>query len=386
MTADTALPDLTSVPDAHVVEEAARAFDSIGPAVDDAMHTVTSSWTGLSSPGVFETPDSGRLADSLVGAAGVARTVGEYSSAAKAALMAYARELQDLKRRHDVISTDVAAQVLTVSDPVDLGRQLPESSDADPQQQLETLITQFNADLQAADARCATALQHLVRYPGDQAVRAAEAISDILSLPAVGLVLGTSKQAIENTAGPRDYFLGITDALGLTETGGKHAGPPAPTDKASLKTAWKAAFMPDSVFEERPEGARAVTHLAEGSRALKIGARFGGPILGIVSAAASGVAAASETYDKDQAEHPEWDDFHRDKHAVRSGAVHGGFDLAAGAAAAGAGAAIGTFICPGIGTFVGGVIGGVAGGWAISGVVDGVADQTNELMDSHTNL
>jgi hypothetical protein len=226
MTTDTALPDLTSVPNPHVVEEAARAFDSIGPAVDDAMHTVTSSWAGLSSPGVFETPDSGRLADSLVGAAGVARTVGEDSSAAKAALMAYARELQDLSRRSAVISTDIAAQVLTVSDPVDLGRPLPESSDADPHQQLETLITQFNADLQAADARCATALQHLVRYPGDQAVRATEAISDILSLPAVGLVLGTSKQAIENSAGPRDYFLGITDALGLTGPGGKHAGPP----------------------------------------------------------------------------------------------------------------------------------------------------------------
>jgi hypothetical protein len=108
--------------------------------------------------------------------------------------------------------------------------------------------------------------------------------------------------------------------------------------------------------------------------------------LGIVSAGASGVAAASETYDKDQAEHPEWDDFHRDKHAVRSGVVHGGFDFVAGAAAAGTGAAIGTFICPGIGTFVGGVIGGVAGGWALSGVVDSAADQTNELMDSHTDL
>jgi hypothetical protein len=385
MTADAVLPELASVPDARSVEEAARAFDSIGPAVDDAMHTVTSSWAGLSSPGVFETPD-GRLADSLAGALAVAQTVGEDSSAAKAALMAYARELQDLTSRRVVISTDVAAQVLTVSDPVQLDRQLSDSSDTDPHQQLETLITQFNADLQAADARCASALQHLVRYPGDQAVRATEAISDILSPPAVGLVLGTSKQAIENTAGQRDYFLGITDALGLTGPGGKHAGPPAPTDKASLKTAWKAAFKPDSIFEERPEGARAVTHLAEGSRALKFGAKFGGPILGIVSAGASGVAAASEAYDKDQAEHPEWDDFHRDKHAVRSGVVHGGFDFVAGAAAAGTGAAIGTFICPGIGTFVGGVIGGVAGGWALSGVVDGAADQTNELMDSHTDL
>lgn len=386
MTTDATLPELASVPDARSVEETARAFDNIGPAVDDAMHTVTSSWAGLSSPGVFETPDSDRLADSLIGALGVARTVGEDSSAAKAALMAYARELQDLTSRHDVISSDVAAQVLTVSDPVQLDRPLPDSSDTDPQRQLESLITQFNADLRAADARCADALQRLLRYPGDQAVRATEAVNDIISLPAVGLVLATGKQALENSAGPRDYFLGITDALGMTGISGKHAGPPAPTTKASARTALKAAFNLNSVFEEPSEGARAAAHLAEGSRALKFGAKLGGPILGIVSAASTGAAAASETYNEDQAEHPEWDDFQRDKHAVRSGAVHGGFDLAAGAVEAGAGAAIGTLICPGIGTFVGGVIGGVAGGWALSGTVDGLADQTNELMDSNTDL
>ncbi|MBF4624835.1 hypothetical protein [Clavibacter sp. VKM Ac-2872] len=382
MTTDATLPELASVPDARSVEETARAFDNIGPAVDDAMHTVTSSWAGLSSPGVFETPDSGRFADSLAGALVVARTVGEDSSAAKAALMAYARELQDLTSRHDVISSDVAAQVLTVSDPVQLDRPLPDSSDTDPQRQLESLITQFNADLRAADARCADALQRLLRYPGDQAVRATEAVNDIISLPAVGLVLATGKQALENSAGPRDYFLGITDALGMTGPGGRHAAGAAPIKERSIGLALKAAINPNGVFDKPLDGASAAEHLAEGSRALKIGSKLGGPILGVVSAVTAGAASASATYNKDQAEHPEWDDFHRGMHAVQSGAVHGGFDFTAGAAEAGIGAGIGTLICPGIGTFVGGVIGGVAGGWMLSDTVDGLADKANDSIDS----
>ncbi|OUE24626.1 hypothetical protein BFL36_06025 [Clavibacter michiganensis] len=383
MTADAVLPELASVPDARSVEEAARAFDGIAPAVDDAMHTVTSSWAGLSSPGVFETPDSGRLADSLAGALAVARTVEQDSSTAKAALLAYARELQDLSRRHAVISMDVAAQVLVVRDPFELDRQLPDDSDTDPHQQLEALISQFNADLQAADARCAQALQRLLRYRGDQAVRASEAVNDIISLPAVGLVLATGKQALENSAGPRDYFLGITDALGMTGPGGRHAAGAAPIKERSIGLALRAAINPNAVFEKAADGASAAEHLAEGSRALKIGAKFGGPMLGAVSAVAIGAASASETYIKDMAEHPEWDDKHRDGHAARSGAVHGGFDFAAGAAEAGIGAGIGTLICPGIGTLVGGVIGGVAGGLVFSDKVDHLADQANELIDSH---
>jgi hypothetical protein len=382
MTADAILPELSSVPDARSVEEAAQGFDSVGPAVEDAMHTVMSSWAGLSSPGVFETPDSGRLADSLAGALVVARTVGEDSSAAKAALMAYARQLQDLTSRHAVLSEHVAAHVLAVADAVALDPQAPDGIDADSHRQLESLITQFNADLQTADARCATALQHLLRYPGDQAVRATEAINDIISLPAVGLVLATGKQALENTAGPRDYFLGITDALGMTGPGGRAAAGAAPIKERSIGLALRAAINPNAVFEKAADGASAAGHLAEGSRALKIGAKLGGPMLGVVSAVATGAASASETYNKDMVKHPEWNDTQREVHAAQSGAVHGGFDFAAGAAEAGIGAGIGTLICPGIGTFVGGVIGGVVGGWALSDTVDGLADQTTERMFS----
>ncbi|WP_445337438.1 hypothetical protein [Clavibacter sp. CFBP 8614] len=385
MTADTTtLPDLSDVPEARSVEEAARTFDGVGTAVDDAMSTVTSSWSGLSSPGVFETPDSEQLADALAASVAVARTVGQDATAAKAALMSYARELDDLTRRRAVLAERIAAQVLTVGELQPLDPHAPGTSDADPHRWLESSITKFNADVVSADADCAKALQHLLRYPGDVAVRVTEAINDVISQPAVGLILATGKQAIENTVGPRDYFLGLTDALGMTGTGGRHAAGPAPVKERSIGLALRAAVNPNAVFDNPLDGAKAAAHLAEGSRALKIGAKVGGPILGVVSAVATGAASASETYNKDMAEHPEWNDEQRELHAAQSGGVHAGFDFAAGALEAGTGAAIGTLICPGIGTFLGGVIGGAVGGWALSDKVDSLADQTTEHMFPQT--
>ncbi|MFT2750171.1 hypothetical protein ACMT9U_11370 [Clavibacter sp. Sh2036] len=384
MTTDPTIPDLASVPNALALEEAARAFDSIGPAVDDAMHTVTSSWAGLSSPGVFETPDSGRLADSLVGATAVARTVGEDSSAAKAALMAYAREVQDLSGRHAVISADVAAQFLTVSDPVQFDRQPPNTSAADPHKQLETLITQFNSDLEDADARCAKALQHLLRYPGDVAVHAAQVAGEAASLPGVGLLLDTTAEALKDPAGPRDAFLGLTDMLGMTTPRGAHAGTEIGSAESTASAPVTQAAASAIAADDAVKGAGAGAHLAERSRFSILGAKAAGSVLSVAASTIDGAASAANTYEKDEAAHPDWDDMRRQAHAARSGEVTAAFDFAAGAGETAIGAGIGTLICPGIGTVIGGIIGGVGGGLLFSDAVDHASDTANSFIDANT--
>lgn len=384
MTSTTQLPDLVAVPDAQAVEAAARSFDAIGSAVDRAMNSIKASWAGLSTPGVFETPDSARLADALSGSAGVASKVDDDSSTAKTALLAYAKVLEDLAKRRSALAESVTAQTLTVGDLDPLDPHAPGTSDADPHRWLESSITGFNSDVSAADSNCAAALRHLLQFPGDQALYGAEAAGRVLSSPPSALLLSATGDAIGSKSGFRDSIVGMAELLRLKDPTGRHVGTVTAGGEEAIEAPTKSASPKDLVdSSEAPPTTKAALHSAQSSRVLRYAAKAGGFAVGAIASVGSGVVVGSQTYEKDVADHPDWDDDRRKGHALRHGAISGGIDLAAGAGEAAIGAAIGTAILPVGGTIVGGLIGGLVGGILLEKPVNDIADNANELADEN---
>ncbi|OUE24015.1 hypothetical protein BFL36_06505 [Clavibacter michiganensis] len=352
---------LMDVVGAADVEIAAAAFDNIGAAMDEAMQSITRSWSGLFATDVFDTPDSARLFDALSPAQALSRTVGEDAAGAKAALLAYSTSLADLavKRKNvaDYLAEDVTSQAATAI-PLVPG-----------------MIDGFNNEVDQADEECAAALLKLIRYSGDALVGAVQGIGETLELPAVKLAVDVAKDLAKKGPELRDAARALTDAAGLTQTCGEHAAEPIATASEPMAEALSA------------NGDSGGEHVAEGGA---LGKAFGKG-LGVAGILATAGAATAEQYDHDEAEHPDWDQTHRTQHAIAGGVAAG---LATGAASAvgslageALGAAVGEMIFPFGGGIAGAMIGEFAGGLAggfVGDMVGGIA--ADGFMDTMDHL
>lgn len=368
MTSSDPADGLMDVLNAADVETAAAAFDKIGAAMDEAMQSITRSWSGLFATDVFDTPDSPRLFDALSPAQALSTTLGEDVAGAKAALLAYSTSLADLavKRKNvaDSLAEDVTSQAATAI-PLAPG-----------------IIDGFNNEVDRADEECAAALLKLVRYPGDAFVGAGQGVGELLELPAVKLTIDGAKDLLKKVPELRDVAWALTDVAGLTQTHGEHAAEPIVGVSESSGGASVAAEDGDQLG-----GAR----IAEGVALGKTLSRA----LGIAGVATTVGMAAAEQYDRDEAEHPDWDQGRRVANAAGSGAVAGiavGTASAAGTAVGSiagevAGAALAELIFPFGGGIAGAMIGEFAGGMAggfVGDMVGGIA--ADGFMDTMDHL
>jgi len=341
MTSSDPADRLSAIPSAADVETAAAAFDKIGAAMDEAMQSITRSWSGLSAVDVFDTPDSARLFDALSSAQTLSRTLGEDAAAAKAALLAYSTSLADLPAKRKE-----AADSLAADNSSDVSTAIPLAPG---------IIDGFNNEVDHADEECAEALLKLTRYDGDALVDAVQGIGETLEQPALKLGIDVGKDLIKDAPKVPDALHAVTDLLGITGQDGSHAA------EVVVGDAQPASESPIS-----DDGRALGRHAAEFGT---VGEKIAGGLT-VAGILVSGGVAFANTYDRNEAEHPDWDPVVRTEDA----AIHAGSVAAGGAAGSilgadigtaageGLGALIGTAVLPPLGTVVGAEIGGLLGG------------------------
>ncbi|KZC95849.1 MULTISPECIES: hypothetical protein [Clavibacter] len=357
MTSSDPADRLSDIPSAADVETAAAAFDKIGAAMDEAMQSITRSWSGLSAVDVFDTPDSARLFDALSSAQTLSRTLGEDAAAAKAALLAYSTSLADLpakrKEAADSLAADKSSEVATAI-PLAPG-----------------IIDGFNNEVDHADEECAEALLKLTRYAGDALVDAVQGIGETLEQPALKLGIDGGTDLIKDSPKVKDAFHAVTDLLGITEQDGNHTAEPV-VDGA----------------QPASERLTAAGDEALGRRVAEVGAAGEGIARGLGAAGVlvSGAAAFANTYDHDEAEHPDWNPTERATHATTHAAVVAVGGVAGSivggeigtVAGEGLGAVVGSAVFPPLGTVVGAEIGGFLGGLAGGYIGDKIGSTSGE--------
>ena len=382
------------LPNAAAVEAAAGAFADIGPAADSAMAGLTSAWSRLAAPGVYQSPESAPVLAAMDEPSTVAGTLGDDAAAAKTALETYATTLAGLEARRRQLVDDLAdrdaALAAQAADPASA----PDpSTSGQAALGLATRITQFNRDAEQADQDCADALVRLVRYSSKQVADFVDAANDVVGHPVLGLGVSIADQWDE----VKDVFQGEAQRWGFFTTDGDHRGPFAATNEHG-----QVVRPVPPVDDARPPGARA-TGVGAGAGAAATGAaddlgrghvagpsavseagRLGGRALGVAGAALTIGTSFTDQYRRDQAAHPEWDEGQRRQSAATTAAFQGG-GSAAGAwagAAVGAqwGATIGTMIFPGAGTIIGGLAGGIIGGVIGGGVGQKMGEGLQDLV------
>lgn len=365
----SAFEELRELPDAASLETAASSLRTFGADVVASVDAASSSWSGLSGAGVYETPEREKVLQAMQEPATIAAMIAQNAGTAGTALDAYAADLQRLATRRATLVDDIAAHAATpapVEDPADPDGYASDVRAAEAAtDDLAERVRRFNADADAADQDCADALNVLDKYSDTVVSRFLE----LTGSTAFGLGMNLGEEALDRW---RRIYVVPAEAVPVQLT------VPAPDGFERGKPFWRlpgsgllSTVPPTPEFDVGP-GVRS-HHLGVldpdvSPGAVPQAARVGGKLLGAAGVLLTLGASWHDEWTADQREHPEWTTSDRVESALTNTVIGGGTTVAASAggawAGAAGGAALGTLIFPGVGTVVGGLIGGIAGGIA----------------------
>jgi hypothetical protein len=382
--------ELDEVPQAASVETAAAAFDKVGPAVDDFRHAVTSAWARLAEFGVYDAPESPQVVSALADSMRLASTIGEDAGGVKTALAAYATTLADLASRRGALATDKAvADAVTAAQLMGSGSDaLADSDDGGDDvspSSVNRRVTDFNAEIEEADEVCAEALLKLLRYPGDAAVDTMAGIGDLVGENKVAFAILGTQEVLRLSPELKNLYSAITASDDLSELAETYRSPLAADAKASfakllsLKSLTKPFEFAENGIPLKLEGGELKTISMTPVESAK-------GLIGGAGAVIAGGVATAEQWDKDEADHADWNPLQRSTHAGMHGvAVAAGSAVGASVGAdVGeiAGAVVGEAMFPLGGAFIGGFVGGVVGGFIGSKIGEGSGNGAADLVDS----
>lgn len=382
-----------TLPDAAAVSEASAAFSSIATQTTEATDAVATGWAGLSAPGVYQAPEADRVHVAMDAPKAVAEIVAGDVKQVQRVLDAYATVLTDLATRRATLLSDISSHDTAVRDAADAPADSdPDGTGADALATAATdlagRVRTFNADVEAADADCASGLRALAKYAGVTQIRnVVDAAAGNVSGTAIGLAEEATNRVRRLEIAVETRSIETIKVLPVLEwKGTSFATRPGSTFLIPEHTAQSYITQPEPDVTTKSRFSMVWDDGATKSALPKV-AEVGGRALGVAGTVLTVGSAYADQYQEDSQTHPEWTEGEKQASATENAVFVGGGSAAGawGGAIVGAeiGATIGS-VFPGPGTAIGGIVGGIAGGIVGSGIGEDIGKAAKGLWDKIT--